>query len=116
MKLIKATIAGTILFGAALSDPVAWTAEGKDMKGMDMSAPASSAGPQGTGVVKSVDVAGGKVTLSHDPIKAINWPAMTMGFKVADPKLLDGLASGKKVQFTMKSQEDSTITAIKVLP
>jgi len=71
---------------------------------------------QGTGVVKSVDAAAGKLTISHDPIKAISWPAMTMGFKVADPKILAGLSAGKKIQFTLKGKDDPTITQVKVIP
>jgi Cu/Ag efflux protein CusF len=39
-------------------------------------------------VVKAVDNAQGTVTLAHDPIKSINWPSMTMEFKVRDKTLL----------------------------
>ena len=39
---------------------------------------------KGTGTVSAVDVAAGKVTLDHDAMPDLGWPAMTMGFK-ADP-------------------------------
>ena len=67
-----------------------------------------------TGVVEGVDVAKGSVTLAHDPVKSLNWPAMSMGFKVNDPKLLEKMKKGDKVQFTfVQSGRDYTITSIK---
>src|SRR5436190_1734991 len=48
-------------------------------------------------VVKEVDAANGKVTLAHEAVKSLNWPAMTMAFAVKDKMLLDKLAVGKKV-------------------
>ena len=44
-----------------------------------------------TGVVKSVDRAKSTVTLAHDPVKSLNWPAMTMPFTVTDKALLEKL-------------------------
>lgn len=43
-------------------------------------------------------VSPGSVTLSHDPVPAVGWPAMTMTFH-ADPKLTRGLKPGDKVRF-----------------
>ncbi|WP_374344937.1 efflux RND transporter periplasmic adaptor subunit [Phenylobacterium sp.] len=39
------------------------------------------------------------ITLSHQPVPALQWPAMTMGFTVADPSLTRGLKVGDQVQF-----------------
>jgi Cu(I)/Ag(I) efflux system protein CusF len=36
------------------------------------------------GTVKKVDQAAGRVTLAHEPIPSLKWPAMTMGFGVKD--------------------------------
>lgn len=71
---------------------------------------------QGTGVVKAIDKAGGSITLAHDPIEAFNWPKMTMKFKVSDPALLDTVAVGNKVEFSLqgKDMSKSRVTAIKV--
>lgn len=41
----------------------------------------------------------GGVTLSHEPVPALNWPAMTMLFRVEDPALLRGLKVGDRVAF-----------------
>jgi Cu(I)/Ag(I) efflux system membrane fusion protein len=39
------------------------------------------------------------VTLSHQPVPAIGWPAMTMTFKLADPALAQGVKAGDRVAF-----------------
>ncbi len=39
------------------------------------------------------------VTLSHQPVAALQWPAMTMQFHLADPKLAQGLKPGDQVRF-----------------
>jgi len=67
-----------------------------------------------TGVVKSVDRAKSTVTLAHDPVKSLNWPAMTMPFTVTDKALLEKLQPGKKVQFEFVQQgKDYVITNVK---
>ncbi|MDN3922226.1 copper-binding protein [Roseateles violae] len=44
-------------------------------------------------------------------------PAMTMVFKAADPKLLDGLKQGDKVRFRAEAQNGVfTVTAIETAP
>ncbi|MDB5417501.1 MAG: efflux transporter periplasmic adaptor subunit [Phenylobacterium sp.] len=39
------------------------------------------------------------VTLSHEPVPAIGWPAMTMTFRLADPALAKGIKAGDRVAF-----------------
>ena len=51
------------------------------------------------GTVKKVDAKAGMVTFAHEPVKSMNWPAMTMAFKVKDKMLFDKLADGRKVEF-----------------
>ncbi len=108
--------------------------KGSDMKGMDMkdmdmqkcmdmmnakdgkqqSKGAKATTHSATAVVKNVDAANGKVTLAHDPVKSLNWPAMTMGFTVKDKTLLDQLAVDKKVNVEfMKDGSDYVVTAVK---
>ena len=65
-------------------------------------------------VVKEVDAASGKVTLAHDAVKSLQWPAMTMGFAVKDKMLLDKLVIGKKVRVEFNKQDsDYVITDVK---
>jgi Cu(I)/Ag(I) efflux system periplasmic protein CusF len=65
------------------------------------------------GVVRAVDAAKGTITLSHEPVASIKWPAMTMAFK-ASKELVAGVKVGDRVnfEFTAKGM-DGTITAIK---
>lgn len=90
-----------------------------DMKGMGMAmAKKPAAGMpmahKAMGTVKSVDAKTGVVTVAHEPVKTMNWPAMTMGFKVKDKMLLDKLGDGKKVEFEfMQEDKDYVITGVK---
>ncbi|AEB84573.1 efflux RND transporter periplasmic adaptor subunit [Alicycliphilus denitrificans] len=63
------------------------------------------------GVIEEVSAT--ELTLAHDAVPALKWPAMTMGFRLADPKLAVGLAPKQAVRFTFAKQgEDYVITAI----
>lgn len=53
------------------------------------------------------------VTLSHQPVPALQWPAMTMGFTVADPSLTRGLKVGDQVRFAF-DQVGSTHTVRRI--
>jgi len=56
---------------------------------------------------------GGVITLDHEPLPALKWPAMTMPFPLARPDLAKGLKPGDKVRFTFRQQGDeNVITAI----
>ncbi|RXZ45294.1 copper-binding protein [Crenobacter cavernae] len=63
----------------------------------------------GVGMIKKIDAKEGMVVLAHDPIKELNWPAMTMAFKVADAKLLKGAVVGKKVAFDLRADGMSAV-------
>ncbi|OGS97776.1 MAG: hypothetical protein A3K04_02290 [Gallionellales bacterium RBG_16_56_9] len=85
---------------------------GKDSK--QQSNDAKTVTHTATAVVKNVDTANGKVTLAHDPVKSLNWPAMTMSFAVQDKVLLDKLAVGKKVNVEFIQQgSEYVVTAVK---
>jgi len=45
------------------------------------------------------------VTLSHRPVPALQWPAMTMQFRLADPRLAQGLKPGDQVRFGFEQAE-----------
>lgn len=68
---------------------------------------------QAMGIVRAVDPAKGKVTLAHEAIPDLNWPAMTMGFTVKNSKLFDKLTVGSKVKVTLTKQgADYVVTAV----
>jgi len=53
----------------------------------------------GKGVLKRIDAAAGVANINHEAIAALKWPAMTMDFKVADPRQLSALKAGQTVSF-----------------
>ena len=68
----------------------------------------------GTGTVRKSNPTAGTVTIAHDPIKSMEWPAMTMSFTAKDKKLLEGIKPGAKVEFEFVQQGSKyTITSIK---
>jgi Cu(I)/Ag(I) efflux system protein CusF len=85
------------------------------MPGMSHATPSTDA--QGQGVVKAIDTSKGTVTLQHEAIAAIHWPAMTMPFKVATPAMLQSVKVGDKVRFTVHpAGMDSTVTSMQSIP
>lgn len=83
--------------------------------GLAHAAPADSAEPlrvaaadtkqaavSGTGVVEQVKAEQGKIKINHEPIPALDWPSMSMYFRVKDKAVLEGIATGDKVQFDLE--------------
>lgn len=109
MKIIS------ILVAAAMATPAMSASAQAPASAVDHAAHhgASAAAPQSDGEVRKVDREQGKLTLRHGPLPNLDMPAMTMVFKVADPKLLEGLKSGDKVRFTAEKLNGAfTVTAI----
>lgn len=70
---------------------------------------------QAVGVITAIDTKENLLTINHEAIPAIKWPAMTMGFKVADTALLNGLVIGQKINFELKAEgETYTVVAVKI--
>ncbi|MEO8417689.1 MAG: efflux RND transporter periplasmic adaptor subunit [Methylophilaceae bacterium] len=65
--------------------------------------------PIGTGKVVEVDAKANHVTLAHEPIPALGWPSMTMGFGVKDAQQLKALKPGDQVEFELKAQDDEYV-------
>lgn len=58
----------------------------------------------GKGTVNKIDAAAATVNISHEAIPSIQWPAMTMDFKVADKKVLSGIKAGQSVTFGLTKE------------
>ena len=114
---MKQSIALSLVLALSVAVPAASHAQSGGMKDMDMAKKAAAgtqAAHKATGVVKKVDAKTGTVTLAHDPVKSLNWSAMTMGFMVKDKMLLDKLAVGKKVEIEfVQRRKDYVITSVK---
>lgn len=80
---------------------------------MSTDAPGAGTAATATGTVDGTDAAAGTITISHGPVEALNWPAMTMGFK-ATPEQVASVQPGQEVSFEFTSSGmDATITTIK---
>ncbi len=58
------------------------------------------------GTIVGLDVAAGRVELEHEPIAALQWPAMTMEFVAEDRRQLAGLRAGDAVEFEVRPEPD----------
>jgi Cu/Ag efflux protein CusF len=77
---------------------------------------AASAVAKAEGEVRKVDKDAKKLTLRHGPIQNLEMPDMTMVFRVADPRMLDGLEAKQKVRFTAdRIQGQLTVTSLEVV-
>ncbi|AGG88852.1 copper-binding protein [Rhodanobacter sp. FW102-FHT14D06] len=107
---ITLAITAALFTAPAFANPQQMDPNMPGMAGMHEATPADV---QGVGVVKAVDTAKGTITLQHEAIAAIGWPAMTMTFKLASPDLLKGVKVGDKVRFSLHPAGiASTVTAI----
>jgi Cu(I)/Ag(I) efflux system periplasmic protein CusF len=61
------------------------------------------------GEIRRVDKAKGTLLIRHGEIRSLNMSPMTMGFKLQDPKMADGLAPGDKIRFSVIQKGDDLI-------
>ena len=62
------------------------------------------------GVVVKVDAANATVKINHEPIPALDWPRMTMPFRLKESALADQVKEGDAVEFFLeKSGPDYVI-------
>jgi len=94
--------------------PMAFSQSG-DMKGMDMKTEKKDSQAtvhKATGVVTKIDK--DKVSIKHEPVPSLNWPAMTMAFKVKDRSLIEKLKKDEKVSVEfVREGRDYVVTAVK---
>jgi Cu(I)/Ag(I) efflux system periplasmic protein CusF len=114
MKVIALISALALTMPGAYALAQSANSKGMDMKSMPAEKKAAAKIHKATGVVKSVDVAKGTVTLAHGAVTELKWPAMTMPFMVKDKKLFDRLAANKQVEFEFVQQgSDYVVTTVK---
>jgi len=64
-----------------------------------------------TGTVTTVSA--GNVTISHEPVATLQWPAMTMTFAANDAAMLQGIEPGDRVSFAFREPGNgATLTSI----
>lgn len=69
-----------------------------------------------TGTVNSVDPAGHKINVTHQPIPQIGWPTMTMDFTVAPAVDLRAVKPGTRIDFSMMQGPDGMYQVQSIAP
>ena len=114
---MKKPVTLPLLIALALAAGSAVAGEKMDgMKNMDMgkkSDVAMQAAHNAIGVAKKIDLTAGTVTLDHEAVQSLKWPAMNMSFKVQSPDLLKDVAVGQKIKIAfIKSGSGYVITQV----
>jgi Cu/Ag efflux protein CusF len=92
----------------AMASPKAMPAQSTDGPG---------AGIGGTGVVLGIDRSNARIRLTHDPIAALDWPKMTMFFRLKEGGLAAQLREGDRVEFSLeKSASGFVISGLRKIP
>ena len=96
----------------------ATAADMADMAGMKMDSAKTVAAKthHGIGVINSIDLKKSKVNMTHEAIPSLNWPGMTMSFKVTDKKALSMLKPGEKIKFELSEQPKGQYVVTKIMP
>lgn len=107
---------GTIIVGQASKPGETKSMDHHKMaKKLESGEAPAAGGIEATGKVISVDAEKHTIKLKHDPIKALNWPVMTMLFTVNNGVDLSGYQAGDAVSFTLKpaGKDDYAIVRLK---
>jgi len=68
------------------------------------------------GSIATVDAKNGTISMNHEAIAALKWPAMTMDFSVAEPGLIKGLLPGQSVHFTFEDRGNGEFAITGIAP
>lgn len=91
----------------------------KDIPMTDTSAPGASAENQAhvtKGRIQSVDRDAGTVKIAHEAVPGLNWPAMTMDFKLANQQDLATLKEGEQVEFRFTEESAGRYAITEISP
>ncbi|MGM9451977.1 efflux RND transporter periplasmic adaptor subunit [Legionella bozemanae] len=81
------------------------------------SSASSNTSVEGVGIIKKINFTNHSLTIQHEAIPSLNWPAMEMSFSVAQDIVFDELKIGDAIEFDLeKKNTDFMITKIKKLP
>ncbi len=112
-RLLRAALMVVSMFGI-YQQTMAAEAGGMPMDHGNMPMQESAANVvHGMGVVKEINAEASTVTLAHEAIPELNWPAMVMSFKVAGEA--GTVSVGQKVKFELTG-EGTDVTIIKIEP
>lgn len=113
MKRVMMAVVMSVLAPVAIAQSGGM--KGMDMKDMDMKGMENKGTVhKATGVVTKVDPARNRVTIKHEPVQSMKWPAMTMAFTVKDKAMLERMPNDQKIEFEFVQQgREYVVTAVK---
>jgi len=130
MKNVKHFVGTTLLAAMVAAAGAAYSQPAHDMSSMNMSggmqmdhhmsgdmkmagATSDSKVEMSQGEIKKVDVASGKLTIKHGPLKNLGMDGMTMVFRVKEPSMVKKVKVGDKVNFVAENV-DGALTVVKL--
>jgi Cu(I)/Ag(I) efflux system membrane fusion protein len=69
---------------------------------------------QAQGSIDSLDIASNTVSVTHEPIPALQWPAMTMEFGLASPEVAKGVPPGAPMRFEFEDRGDGEFVITRI--
>ena len=76
----------------------------------------SRVGHRASGRIDDYDARTGTASIEHGPVASLNWPAMTMEFKIANEALLNGLKPGARIDFEFVERQPGEWVVTRVTP
>lgn len=70
----------------------------------------------GKGEVIALEPQSARIKLKHEAVRELNWPGMTMFFKVADAAMLSKLKIGDNVEFRFVSRKGEAPVVTQIQP
>ena len=86
--------------------------------GIGIAAPAAKqdANPTHRGQGKVESIAKDEIVISHGPIASLQWGPMTMGFKLPEKGLPQGITAGSNVEFEFRQSKDGPFEIASIAP
>ena len=69
---------------------------------------------QAQGSIDSLDIASNTASVTHEPIPALQWPAMTMEFGLASPDVAKGVPPGAPMHFEFEDRGDGEFVITRI--
>lgn len=84
--------------------------------GLKPDLPSRIVGHQARGVLDAIN-ADGTVSITHQPVKSLGWPGMSMDFELANASLAQGIAAGSAVTFELveRAPDEWVITKLQAV-
>jgi Cu(I)/Ag(I) efflux system membrane fusion protein len=68
------------------------------------------------GTVAAVDLKGASIEIHHQPVPSLQWPAMSMQFKLNDEQVLATLKKGQAVEFELRQGAPGEFEIVRIAP